>query len=70
VLALSGRITAAPEVITLDSKWAKVETLRRHVRVAIDGEVARLASPLVYSTRPLALKVLVPPQQSGDSEKR
>ena len=33
---------------------------RRKLKVAIDGEVARLAPPLVYRIRPKALAVLAP----------
>jgi YegS/Rv2252/BmrU family lipid kinase len=59
-LAIAGKIDSAPALITLDAKWAKIETLRHHVNVALDGEVVRLSSPLVYTIRPGALKVLVP----------
>ena len=64
VLALIGKIDAEPAVVTLDVPWARIETMRRHVNVAIDGEVVRLRSPLVYSIRPAALKVLVPIDQA------
>ena len=60
LLAITGRIDAAPEVLMVGTTWARIETLRRHVRVALDGELVRLRSPLVYSIRPGALKVLVP----------
>jgi hypothetical protein len=42
---------------------ATVETRRRHLQVALDGEVAVLASPLEYRILPLALSVMV--QQPG-----
>ena len=64
MLALAGRLDTAPEVITLDTTWARIVTLRRHVRVALDGEVVRLRSPLVYTIRPGALRVFVPPDGS------
>ena len=66
VLVLVGRIDTLPEVVTLHTRWAKIETLRRRVRVALDGEVVRMNSPLVYSIRPAALKVLVPAEESYD----
>jgi YegS/Rv2252/BmrU family lipid kinase len=62
-LALVGNIETAPEVITLDTRWAKIGTLRRYVRIALDGEVVRMKTPLVYSIRPAALKVLVPAEE-------
>lgn len=40
-----------------------VTTRRRRVRVALDGEVYRLASPLRYSTIPGGLRVIAPPKQ-------
>lgn len=42
----------APEV------W--VETRRRRMRIALDGEVRRLRTPLHYRVRPGALRVIVP----------
>jgi diacylglycerol kinase family enzyme len=66
ILALAGRIDTLPEVVTLHTRLAKIETLRPRVRVALDGEVVRMTSPLVYSIRPAALKVLVPAEESYD----
>lgn len=66
VLAIVGRIDEAPALITLDAKWARIETLRRSVKVALDGEVVRLHSPLVYTIRPAALKVIVPLDGAGE----
>jgi diacylglycerol kinase family enzyme len=40
---------------------ATIETRRRHLHVAMDGEVFTLESPLDYRVRPGALRVLVPP---------
>ena len=39
---------------------ATVETRRRRLQVALDGEVAVLASPLEYRILPLALAVMGP----------
>lgn len=60
VLAIAGRIDGHPDVMIKDVPWARIETLRKHVRVALDGEVIRLRSPLHYAIRPAALKVLIP----------
>jgi diacylglycerol kinase family enzyme len=35
---------------------------RRHVRVALDGEVSTMTPPLRYRAHPLALTVIVPAQ--------
>jgi diacylglycerol kinase family enzyme len=40
---------------------ATIETRRRHLQVATDGEVFTLESPLEYRIRPGALRILVPP---------
>jgi diacylglycerol kinase family enzyme len=39
---------------------ARIETHRRRLLVARDGEVEWMESPLHYRTRPAALRVLVP----------
>jgi diacylglycerol kinase family enzyme len=38
-----------------------IDSNKRHLHVAMDGEVTKLAPPLHYRTRPGALKVLTPP---------
>lgn len=40
---------------------AVIESRRHHLRVNLDGEVARLAPPLAYRVRPAALRVLASP---------
>lgn len=60
LLALLGHLHRAGEFQMLCTTDATVETQRRYVRVAMDGEVTWLRSPLHYSIRPQALKVLTP----------
>lgn len=43
-----------------------IETPRRSVRAAIDGEPARLESPVEFRVEPRALRVLVPPAPEGE----
>lgn len=50
----------APELHVSMAKKVRVRTFRKHVKVALDGEVVRMRSPLIYSIRPGALKVIVP----------
>ncbi len=50
----------ATELHRVDTERARITTFRKHVRVALDGEVVRLRSPLEYAMHPAALKVLVP----------
>lgn len=59
VRALAGRL----RLDDLDARNATefwVETQRRNVEVAWDGEVTTMASPLHYRIRPRALRVMVP----------
>jgi diacylglycerol kinase family enzyme len=48
------------ELELLRVEAATVETKRERIRVALDGELVELASPLYYRARPGALRVLVP----------
>jgi diacylglycerol kinase family enzyme len=51
------------DLLTVDQ--ATIETRRRHLQVALDGEVVPLDSPLEYRIRPLALRVHVPAAPSA-----
>lgn len=62
-LAVSGLIQGfndMPQLETLCAADAVVTTRRKRIRVAVDGEIVRLHSPLRYRSRPDALRVLVP----------
>jgi diacylglycerol kinase family enzyme len=48
------------ELDLLTVEQATIETLRRHLPVALDGEVVSLEPPLRYRIRPAALRVHVP----------
>jgi diacylglycerol kinase family enzyme len=60
--ALVGRLEEAREFVTACVPEVVVETRHRRVRVATDGEVCTMTSPLRYRIRPRALRVLVPPE--------
>jgi diacylglycerol kinase family enzyme len=53
-------VDQVPELDLLRVTESKVETRRRRLQVALDGEVRVLASPLEYRSRPGALRVLAP----------
>lgn len=60
-LALVGRAKRNPGLSSFCSADLQVETPgRRHVTIALDGEVLRLRTPLHYCIRPAALRVIVP----------
>jgi YegS/Rv2252/BmrU family lipid kinase len=55
----------AKEVDVILVEDATIETRRRHLQVALDGEVVPLQSPLEYRIRPRALRVLVSAEASA-----
>jgi diacylglycerol kinase family enzyme len=58
-LAVVGNKEAVPELHLGSAEKVRVETLRKRTLVALDGEVALMQSPLLYSICPRALRVLV-----------
>lgn len=58
---LLGRLEQAQDFETLATAELEVRTRRRHLRVAVDGEVRPMLSPLRWRARPGALAVLAPP---------
>jgi diacylglycerol kinase family enzyme len=66
--ALFKRLRQAEDFIALITTEVHVETRhrrRRPIRVATDGEVTLMTSPLHYRVRPGALRVLVPEETEG-----
>jgi Sphingosine kinase and enzymes related to eukaryotic diacylglycerol kinase len=68
VKAFFGRINDVDNFDSLCATEVWVETRRRKIPVALDGEVRRLLMPLHYRVRPGALRVIVPNDQEGDVE--
>lgn len=60
IRALFGRLRAVNDFDSLRAAEFRIETRRRHVRVAMDGEVMGMATPLHYRIRSGALRVIVP----------
>jgi diacylglycerol kinase family enzyme len=58
--ALIGRLQRSEALNVLHGKEAWIDSRRRRLRVALDGEVAMLPAPLHYRIRPGALRVIVP----------
>jgi diacylglycerol kinase family enzyme len=60
IRAFLGRLEQARDfdAVTLGELW--IETPKKGLRVALDGEVVRLTPPLHYLSRPGALRVIVP----------
>lgn len=60
--ALFGRLDPEKDFVSAGLPSVEVATSwRRSLRVALDGEVSRLSTPLRYRVRPGALRVLAPP---------
>jgi diacylglycerol kinase family enzyme len=68
VKAFFGKISDVDNFDSLCATEVWVETRRRKIPVALDGEVRRLPTPLHYRVRPGALRVIVPNDQEGDVE--
>ena len=58
LLVLTGHTDAAPKLHIESADEVQLVTLRKRVRVAVDGEVVLMNSPLCYSICPGALRVL------------
>ena len=58
--ALLGGLRQEKDFVHLCTKEIRIETRHKRVRAARDGEVTRIAPPLVYRARPGALRVLTP----------
>ncbi|HVF70932.1 MAG TPA: diacylglycerol kinase family protein [Chthoniobacterales bacterium] len=63
--ALFGRVNQAKDFDVFCVTEARIETKKRRLLVALDGEVERMETPLHYRTRPGALRVLVPRKSNG-----
>jgi diacylglycerol kinase family enzyme len=60
VRALFGKLNQAKDFVSLCKDEIWIETRRKQLRVAMDGEVLMLETPLHYRVRPGALRVFVP----------
>ena len=58
--AVFGRLRDDKDFLALASNEVKIQTGRKRLRVAFDGEVDLMETPLKYRVRPGALRVIVP----------
>ena len=61
--ALFGRVDQAKDFDVFCVAEARIETRKRRLLVALDGELVRMETPLLYRIRPAALRVLVPKEK-------
>ena len=60
IRALLGRLAQDRDFHSIMLPEVEIRTRRRSLRVSLDGEVVRMATPIRYSLRPRALRVLAP----------
>ena len=63
--ALFGRVHQADDFDAFRVTEARIDTKKRRLLVALDGEVERMEMPLHYRVQPAALRVLVPRKEPG-----
>jgi diacylglycerol kinase family enzyme len=61
--ALFGRVDQEKDFDVFCVEEARIETRKRRLLVALDGEIERMETPLHYRIRPGALRVLVPKEK-------
>jgi diacylglycerol kinase family enzyme len=67
--ALCGRLGEERDFDVLTAPEFDIDTHRKHLLVATDGEVTEMRAPLRYRMRPGALTVLVPPGQNKTNDR-
>ncbi len=60
IRALFGRLRQADDFITANARQVRVESTRRRLLVATDGEVTSMETPLEFTVRPACLRVMLP----------
>lgn len=55
-----GLFEQAPEVTSFCAEQIKIESRVKHMKVAIDGEIVRIPTPLIFKVAHNALQVMVP----------
>lgn len=63
--ALLGRLAQSQDLETLATGEVRIETGHAQMRVATDGEVTMMSTPLQYRSRPQSLRVAVPADASA-----
>ena len=60
IRALFGRLAQAKDFLSADARQVRVESTRRRILVATDGEVTAMDTPLEFTVRPASLRVMLP----------
>lgn len=70
VRALFGKLNQAKDFVSLCEDEIWIETRRKQLRVAMDGEVLMLETPLHYRVCPGALRVIVPAKTEDETNEK
>jgi diacylglycerol kinase family enzyme len=65
--ALFGKLSQAKDFVSLCTDEIWIETRHKQMRVAMDGEVLMLETPLHYRVLPGALRVIVPTKTENET---
>lgn len=65
IRAFFGRLRGADDFEALRTTELRIDTRSGQVRVANDGEISMLGTPLRYRVRPRVLRVVVPRETEG-----
>lgn len=63
IRAVLGRLHRGVDFDFASTEYLRIESTRKTIQVATDGEVSKFVPPLLYRIRPLALRVIVPPAE-------
>jgi diacylglycerol kinase family enzyme len=66
VRAILGRLWQERDFVTFLTDEVTIETRRKIIRIAVDGEVIMIETPLRYRILPGALRVIVPPDKEAN----
>ena len=65
IRAFFGKLNQEKDFVSLCTDEIWIETRRKQIRLAIDGEVLMMKTPLHYAIRPKGLRVIVPVQSEN-----
>ena len=64
--AVVGRLRNDKDFLAISSNQVKIETAHKRLRVAFDGEIEVMETPLQYRVRKRALRVIVPEKAEAE----
>ncbi|MCU1288538.1 MAG: sphingosine kinase [Acidobacteria bacterium] len=70
IRAFFGRLDQEKDFVSLCTDEILIETRRKQLRVALDGEVVMMETPLRYVARPGVLRVIVPAETNAEIQEQ